>query len=144
MQVIGAELDGPHRRASAVRLATQWAASATSALATHLFMGGEYVGGPRLMVAPLAIHPPADQVATSPRVLRRFANTGKKFVWCSLSALVGLMVADPAARALSACKALRGAVALLWNSLTLMCFGILIYLCSVSVLTLRVVLLTRP
>ena len=108
--VIGAELDAAHQRASAVRLAGQWAAASVGALSAPAFLVGEYLGGPRLVVAPVVFTPPAEEVVRTPHERRRRARAGAMFAWCTVAALAGCVTSDPAARALAACNALRGPI----------------------------------
>ena len=68
-----------------------WAQGVTN-LATsvhhYAYMVGEYVGGARLLSAPLNFAP-AQQVCRSSSERRNLLQTGATFVWCSLAALAG-------------------------------------------------------
>ena len=90
-----------------------WAQGVTD-LATsvhhYAYMVGEYVGGARLLSAPLDFEPEAQQVCRSPSERRGLLRTGATFVWCLLAALAGTPSADAAARALATTAAYAGPV----------------------------------
>ena len=67
--------------------------------ATTTFLVGRYAGGPRVAVAPLEYCPPSQSVVRSPEQRERRSRKGTLMAWCTLAALAGTCIADPAARA---------------------------------------------
>ena len=102
--VLGAELPAPAARSGApMTLVRSWtqAIGGTVAASTAFFVG-RYEGGPRVAVAPLEYAPPVEAVIRTARQRRRARSAGVQLAWCTLAALAGTVVVDPAARAFAA------------------------------------------
>ena len=107
--VIGAELHVPTQRRLSLAIATQWAETAIAASAST-FLVGEYASGARLFAAPLNVNVPSTLVVRTASERRQRCKAGMFAAWCTLAALAGTVGYDPAARAMSACSAMRGPV----------------------------------
>ena len=81
------------------------------------FMVGEYLRGARLFTAPVDFAPPPRAICRTPQQRRRWAAGGATFVWCTLSALRGTAVADPATRSVVSASMFTKPSALLPDSI---------------------------
>ena len=99
--IYGAEFPAIESRPSCLAAAQKWANLAVGGGALA-FMAGEYVGGARVMVAPLDLHPPEEQLVRAPAQRRARLAAGATFLWCTLAALAGTPIGDVAARAIVA------------------------------------------
>ena len=106
LDVVGAELHLPTHRRMALTIAARWADHAISATSST-FLVGEYAGGARLITSPIDLRPPETDIVRTSTERRRRLGAGARFAWCTLAALAGTLVYDPAARTLAACSALR-------------------------------------
>ena len=75
----------------------------TSAAAYIAFMVGEYADGVRLFTVPLDYRPEPDFICHRPEQRQERGRRGAAFVWCTLAALAGTALEDPAARAILSC-----------------------------------------
>ena len=101
--VLGAELPAPAARTGApMTLVRSWSRliGGTVAASTAFFVG-RYEGGPRVAVAPLEYCPPGAEVVRTPGQRQRAHGAGVLMAWCTLAALAGTCVVDPAARAMA-------------------------------------------
>lgn len=108
IRVLGVELDvsSAHR----YTLARRWADALVPGAAVVTFMAGR-AGDLYAYAAPVAIHPPANLVATSLSARRRLRRAGVAFAWLSIAALVGEPLHEAAAHAMAFCSSLRGETA---------------------------------
>ena len=68
------------------------------------FLVGEYIGGARVVVAPLDYRPQRDQICSTNARRASLLAAGATFVWCTLLALAGTPIGDAAARSVLACQ----------------------------------------
>ena len=92
-------------RASYVRAAQLLVSAAIGAAEVAAFMVGEYVGGARLVAAPLDFRPPRHLICTSRAARLALLAAGGGWAWMTLAALEGSPVSDAAHRAVLACDA---------------------------------------
>ena len=116
--VLGVELPERAHRSSCLEAAQRWVGAISSG-ANLAFMAGEYVGGARVMTAPLELAPPATQVIrTRPHRMAALA-AGVAFAWMTLASLGDTAAGATAARALVAVDAFVRPVAELPDALAL-------------------------
>ena len=106
VEVVGVQFQVPTHRRLALTIASRWADAAISDRSST-FLVGEYGAGVSLFTSPLDLNPPRAQVARTPSQRRRMFQAGVAAAWCTVAALAGTVVYDPAARAAAACSALR-------------------------------------
>ena len=123
LHVLGAEL--PIEivpKQSALRIMGNWAASAWGATAVaQTFMVGRYLqegADFRVGVSVLPFVPAAHDVVRTPRRRIQLASLGRMAAWCTLSALAGTAVYDPAARVFATMSAFARPVTHLSNALS--------------------------
>lgn len=92
-------------RTSYVRAVQPLVSASIAAAGTAVFMVGEYIGGARLLAAPLDFRPPRDRVCTSRTSRLALLAAGGCWAWMSLAALAGTPVCDAAQRSVLACEA---------------------------------------
>jgi hypothetical protein len=68
------------------------------------FMIGQYAPGAMLFTVPVDFAPPPRSIVRSPAHLAGALSAGAAFVWCTLAALAGTPLGDPASRALLSCR----------------------------------------
>ena len=101
MQVLGAELPADLAKTGApLKVAQSWVQQLGGTVAaTTTFLVGRYANGPKVAVAPLEYCPPLrDAVRTREQRVQR-QRKGVLMAWCTLAALAGTSISDPAARA---------------------------------------------
>ena len=115
---IGVELPQRATRSRCLQIAQKWTDMASDSV-HYAYMVGEYVGGARLLVAPLAFTPRFTGVVRTPARRARLLTTGAAFVWCTLAALAGTPLHDAAARTLVATSSFVRPLASLADSVEL-------------------------
>jgi hypothetical protein len=123
LHVLGAELPIEILpKQSALRIMCSWAASAWGSTAVaHTFMVGRYLpdgAGYRVGVTVLPFVPAAHDIVHTPRRRVQLCALGRTAAWCTLAALAGTAVYDPAARVFASMSAFARPVARLANALT--------------------------
>ena len=93
----GMELPAREARSSCLVQAQSWVRAAVG-VSYSAFMVGEYLGGARVMTAPVDLAPPPAGVCRTRRQRVKMLASGCSFVWCTLAALGGTPIADAAAR----------------------------------------------
>ena len=106
--VPGAELPLPlSPKQSAVLVVARWTALAWGAAApSTTFMLDGYINGPRIEVAVLPFPPRAADVIRTAAERENANRPRPRTAWMTIAALVGLAVADPAARAFAVVSSL--------------------------------------
>ena len=117
-RVIGAQLPASTANTGApMTLVRKWAQAAGGSMAVgSAYFVGRYKGGPRVAVAPLDYLPPEKFIARTAKQRQTLWRAGVVAAWCTLTALGGTAVAEPAARALVAMDSFRKPVAELADS----------------------------
>ena len=92
------------RRAAAMLEIQKLCGALVTSASYIAFMIGEYSNGTRVFTAPIDYCPPESASCRSPDQRRRLLTRGAAFVWCTLAALQGTPLADPAARAILGCQ----------------------------------------
>jgi hypothetical protein len=123
LHVLGAELPIEILpKQSALRIMSSWAASAWGSTAVaHTFMVGRYLldgAGYRVGVTALPFVPAAHDIVRTPRRRIQLHATGRTAAWCTLAALAGTAVYDPAARVFASMSAFARPVTHLADALT--------------------------
>lgn len=102
--VLGVTLPERLARSACLDLAQAWTDSATDTT-HHALMVGEYLGGARLIAAPLDFAPAVAAACRTSRQRRGLLAAGAAFMWCTLAALASTQAGDAAARAVLAVDA---------------------------------------
>ena len=92
-------------RASYVQAVQGLVSAAVGAAKVAAFMVGEYLGGARLLAAPLDFRPPRRLICMSRAERLLLLAAGGGWAWMTLAALAGTPVSDAAHRAVLACDA---------------------------------------
>ena len=87
-----------------MRLIGQLSSRIASAALYMPFMIGQYTTGAMLFTTPVDFTPPPRSIVRSPANLAGALSVGAAFVWCTLAALTGTPLGDPATRALLSCR----------------------------------------
>jgi len=87
-----------------MRLIGQLSSRIASAALYTPFMIGQYTTGAMLFTTPVDFTPPPRSIVRSPASLAGALSVGAAFVWCTLAALAGTPLGDPATRALLSCR----------------------------------------
>ena len=103
--VIGAELALTLHRPAVLRVACRMLDSMLGKGACA-FLAGEYLGGARIVAAPLDYRPNSHELVRTPAAREAMNKAGWKMAWCTLGALAGSIIHDAAARAVASCAAL--------------------------------------
>ena len=114
--VVGAELAEHYVRDSTVRLATSWISAAATSIRSACFLAGEFDDGPRLVTAPVGETIPESEVVRVPAQRRRLLKAGRALAWCTLAALAGCPVLEPATRAVMAASSFAAPVQLVTDA----------------------------
>ena len=103
-RVLGAELPAQTARTGApMALVRSWARSIGGTIAAStVFFAGRYTQGARVAVAPLDYLPPPGLIIRTPKQRRTACSAGLLMAWCTLTALAGTPLSDPASRAIVA------------------------------------------
>ena len=91
-------------RPQAMSLIHKLCLSVVSAALYLPFLIGQYSPGALLFAAPVDFAPPPESVVRSPLARAQALSSGAAFVWCTLAALAGTPLGDPAARAALSCR----------------------------------------
>ena len=116
--VIGAELTLSLHRPAVLRVATRMIESMLGA-PTCAFLAGEYLGGARIVAAPLDYRPYSREVVTTPTARLTMSADGWRMAWCTLASLTGTVIHDAAARAVASCAALCAPTRCMADSMSL-------------------------
>ena len=103
-QSAGLILPVPTPRPQAMSLIHKLCLSVVSAALYLPFLIGQYSPGALLFAAPVDFAPPPESVVRSPLARAQALSSGAAFVWCTLAALSGTPLGDPAARAALSCR----------------------------------------
>ena len=96
-QSAGLILPVPTPRPQAMSLIHKLCLSVVSAALYLPFLIGQYSPGALLFAAPVDFAPPPESVVRSPLARAQALSSGAAFVWCTLAALSGTPLGDPAA-----------------------------------------------
>ena len=91
-------------RSQAMSLISHLCGRIVSAALYMPFMIGQYAPGAMLFTVPVDFAPPPRSIVRSPAHLAGALSAGAAFVWCTLAALAGTPLGDPASRALLSCR----------------------------------------
>ena len=100
----GLVLPAASPRSRAMRLITHLSGSVVSAALYLPFMIGQYAPGAMLFATPVDFTPPTNVVVRSPTQRAQALAAGAAFVWCTMGALAGVPLGDPATRAILSCR----------------------------------------
>ena len=118
MSVIGAELAVTLNRPAVMRVAVRMLESMLGARPCA-FLAGEYLGGARIVAAPLNYRPNNCELIHTPRDRKRMSGAGWRLAWCTLESLAGSSIHDAAARAIASCATLCAPTAYLADTTSL-------------------------
>ena len=103
--VIGAELALTLHRPAVMRVACRMLDSMLGK-GVCAFLAGEYLGGARIVAAPVDYRPNSHELVRTPAARQAMSEGGWTMAWCTLTALAGSVIHDAAARAVASCTAL--------------------------------------